>query len=118
MRPSLGILVGIALIGCRDTLQPAGPRAAVLSADVTPAPPPPTNECASPPAGTIWCDDFEADRLSSYFEQLSPSTFARTAGVGFGGSYGMRAVYAPGVSQAGDLKVAFGRSPDPDYVKP
>ena len=118
MQRILGLLATLAVIGCRDMMQPAGPRTFVPTADVTPAPPPPTNECASPPAGTIWCDDFEVDRLNSYFEQLSASTFARTAGVGFGGSYGMRAVYTPGVSQAGDLKVAFGRSPDPDYVKP
>src|SRR5438552_4000106 len=26
---------------------------------------PPVGECASPPAGAIWCDDFEVDRLSS-----------------------------------------------------
>jgi len=76
------------------------------------------SECATPPPGTIWCDDFEVDRLSSYFEHLSPSSFARTAGVGLDGSSGMRAVYTPGVAQAGDLKVAFGRSPDPDFVKP
>src|SRR5438034_660625 len=76
------------------------------------------SECANPPPGTIWCDDFEVDRLSSYFEHLSPSSFARTAGVGLDGSSGMKAVYTPGVAQAGDLKVAFGRSPDPAYVTP
>src|SRR5437016_8387717 len=76
------------------------------------------SECANPPPGTIWCDDFEVDRLSSYFEHLSPSSFARTAGVGLDGSAGMRVVYTPGVAQAGDLKVAFGRSPDPAYVTP
>src|SRR2546430_11953798 len=63
------------------------------------------SECANPPPGTIWCDDFEVDRLSSYFEHLSPSSFARTAGVGLDGSSGMKAVYTPGVAQAGDLKV-------------
>ena len=76
------------------------------------------SECASPPPGTIWCDDFEVDRLSSYFERLSSNTFGRAAGVGVDGSYGMRAVYTPGGAQAGDLKLAFGRSPDPAYVTP
>src|SRR5256886_5243738 len=85
---------------------------------ISPTPAPTTNECANPPAGTIWCDDFEVDRASSYFERLSPNTFLREAGVGYGGSYGMSALYQPGVPQAGDLKVAFGGSPDPDYVKP
>src|SRR5207302_1411665 len=118
MRRILGVLAGLVLIGCRDTLQPAAPRIRPPSTAIAPTPPAPTNECVNPPAGTVWCDDFEVDRASSYFERLSPSTFAREAGVGYGGSYGMRAVYTPGVSQAGDLKVAFGRSPDPDYVKP
>ena len=112
------LLASLTLLGCRDALQPVGPRVPAPSAAIEPAPPPATNECASPPVGTIWCDDFEVDRLSSYFEHLSPTTFARTAGVGAGGSYGMRAVYTPGVPQAGDLKLAFGRSPDPDYMKP
>src|SRR5947208_4865429 len=112
------LLASLTLLGCRDALQPVGPRVPAPSAAIEPAPPPATNECASPPVGTIWCDDFEVDRLSSYFEHLSPTTFARTAGVGAGGSYGMRAVYTPGVPQAGDLKLWFGRSPDPDYMKP
>ena len=55
------------------------------------------SECANPPPGTIWCDDFEVDRLSSYFERLGANTFDRTAGVGLDGSYGMKAVYTPGV---------------------
>src|SRR5437667_3442824 len=86
------LLASLTLLGCRDALQPVGPRVPAPSAAIEPAPPPATNECASPPVGTIWCDDFEVDRLSSYFEHLSPTTFARTAGVGAGGSYGMRAV--------------------------
>src|SRR5207253_10775019 len=112
------LLASLTLLGCRDALQPVGPRVPAPSAAIEPAPPPATNECASPPVGTIWCDDFEVDRLSSYFEHLSPSSFARTAGVGLDGSAGMRVVYTPGVAQAGDLKVAFGRSPDPAYVTP
>src|SRR5207302_9820722 len=72
------------------------------------------NECAFPPAGTIWCDDFEIDHLSGYYEVGSPTppnTFARTAGAGWGGSYGMRAVYTPGTPDAGDLKLVFGDNP-------
>src|SRR5438046_8732638 len=100
------------------------PQACQRDEATAPALPPPRaqaaagSECATPPPATIWCDDFEVDRLSSYFERLSPNTFDRTAGVGLDGSYGMKAVYTPGVSQAGDLKVAFGRSPDPAYVTP
>src|SRR5207302_9015300 len=69
MRRILGVLAGLVLIGCRDTLQPAGPRVPLPRAAIAPTTAPPTNECANPPAGTIWCDDFEVDRLSSYFEQ-------------------------------------------------
>src|SRR2546423_7490847 len=76
------------------------------------------SECAYPPPGTNGFDDFEVDRLSSYFERLSANPFELPAGVGLDGSYGMKAGYTPGVSQAGDLKLAFGRSPDPDFVKP
>jgi len=77
-------------------------------------PPPSANECAFPPAGTIWCDDFEIDRLSGYYEVGSPTppnTFARTAAAGVGGSYGMRAVYTPGTPDAGNLKLVFGDNP-------
>src|SRR5205807_623217 len=77
-------------------------------------PPPSANECAFPPAGTIWCDDFEINHLSGYYEVGSPTppnTFTRTAGAGWGGSYGMRAVYTPGAPDAGDLKLVFGNNP-------
>ena len=102
------------------TLIPTSPCAA-MGAYAGNRPAPPANECATPPVGTIWCDDFEADRLTSYFEIGSPTppnAFARTAGVGYGGSYGMKVVFSPGAADAGNLKLAFGRSPDPTYVKP
>jgi hypothetical protein len=87
-------------------------------------PPPPASgaqarECASPGTGWIWCDDFETDRLASYFEvNAAGGAFVRTNGVGQGDSYGMRATYRPGVSETGNLKLAFGVSPDPGYVRP
>jgi hypothetical protein len=72
-------------------------------------------ECATPQTGWIWCDDFEADRLSSYFEYQSASgNFARAAGVGLNGSYGMRARWSTaGQVDAGALHLAFGKTPDP-----
>ena len=73
-----------------------------------------TNECATPRAGWIWCDDFEQDRLARYFEYKSGGgKFARVAGVGVGASSGMRARYADqGVTEnVGSLHVAFGRTP-------
>jgi hypothetical protein len=75
-------------------------------------------ECASPRRGWIWCDDFERDRLGGYFEYNSANgAFARVAGVGRGGSHAMRARLRRGIVEAGNLKVAFGRTPS-GYVRP
>jgi hypothetical protein len=75
-------------------------------------------ECASPGRGWIWCDDFEANRLGGYFEYNSASgAFARAAGVGVGNSHAMRARLRRGIVEAGNLKVAFGRTPS-RYVRP
>ncbi len=80
--------------------------------------PPVAGECASPRSGWIWCDDFEQDRTASYFEyDRSNGNFTRTAGAGFGGSYGMRAHWNAGQVGAGSLHLAFGRTPDP-YIRP
>lgn len=82
-----------------------------------PPPPPPSdgglaNECATPEPGWIWCDDFDQDRLGQYFEyQSAGGSFARAAGVGNEGSYGMRARFAAGQVNAGALHLAFGRTP-------
>jgi uncharacterized protein YjdB len=90
---------------------------------VTAAPPPPggpsTNECASPQAGWIFCDDFEQDRTSQYFEYDDASgDFVRTAAGGLNGSTSMRGRWhQAGQVSAGHLSLAFGRTPDP-YFKP
>src|SRR5687768_6731531 len=61
-----------------------------------------TNECASPQPGWIWCDDFEQDRLGSYFEYVGTNgSFARTAGVGLNASSAMRAHFQAGQVDAG-----------------
>lgn len=80
---------------------------------------PVTNECSSAPAAWIWCDDFEQDRLSGYFEYVSNNgSFTRATGVGVGGSTGMRARWsAAGQVSAGNLKLAFGRTPS-SYMRP
>jgi hypothetical protein len=85
-------------------------------------PPPPSgdlvNECSKPGAGWIWCDDFEQDRLSKYFEYNNAGgNFVRAAGVGKDGSYGMRARWNAGQVSVGALHLAFGKSPD-SYVRP
>lgn len=73
--------------------------------------------CSNPTPGTIWCDDFETDNLSNYFEHDTTNGFNRIAGVGYGNSTGMRATFVPGTSMAGDLKLAFGKTPS-TYFKP
>lgn len=68
--------------------------------------------CASPQPAWIWCDDFEQDRTLRYFEyQTDSNSFARVAGVGRNGSMGMRAHFAAGQVSAGDLRLAFGKTP-------
>lgn len=57
----------------------------------------------------IWCDDFETDKTTSYFEKTGP--FNRAAGVGLNGSYGMQATWTAGLSDGGSLKLAFGLTP-------
>jgi hypothetical protein len=75
-------------------------------------------ECATPRAGWIWCDDFETDRLASYFEvSTAGGALARVSGVGQDGSWGMRGTYRPGDPNAGSMKVAFGATPD-GYIDP
>jgi hypothetical protein len=70
------------------------------------------DECAAPRPGWIWCDDFEQDRLSRYFEYDSADgAFVRVRGVGRNGSYGMRAQFARGQVSAGALHLALGRVP-------
>jgi hypothetical protein len=70
------------------------------------------DECARPAAGWIWCDDFEQNRLSSYFEYTQRNgAFVRVAGVGVAGSQAMRASFSQGQTDAGSLKLAFGRTP-------
>lgn len=60
----------------------------------------------------IWCDDFEEDRLHSYFEyDRRNGQFMRTEGVGVGGSTGMRVTYVPRQAQNGRLHLAFGQTP-------
>lgn len=74
-------------------------------------------ECATPGAGWIWCDDFEQDRLSKYFEYDNPGgNFVRVAGAGKDSSVGMRGHFLAGANTAGDLHLAVGRTPS-SYMK-
>ena len=77
-----------------------------------------TTECDAPRPGWVWCDDFEKDRLSSYFEYGAHNgDFVRLPGVGYGGSTGMRARFSRGQVQGGFLHLAIGKTPWP-YLRP
>src|SRR3989441_11369619 len=76
-------------------------------------------EGARPQAGWVLGDDFEQERLPSYFQDgQSGGNFIRAAGVGVSGSSGMRARWAAtGQVAAGVLPLAFGETPQ-SYFKP
>ncbi len=94
-----------------------GARSGTSRVTVT-GPPAVQFECDAPQAGWIWCDDFETDRLGSYFEvSNSEGSFTREAGIGLDASTGMRARWETGQVGAGNLKLAFGRTPS-SYMRP
>jgi hypothetical protein len=81
-----------------------------------PADPIVANECDAPDPSWIWCDDFEQDRLTRYFEYDSRNgSFVRVGGVGRDGSHGMRVRWATGQVNAGSLKLAIGATPAPYF---
>ena len=72
----------------------------------------PSGECAVRKPEWLWCDDFEADRLASYFEyDDARQRFRRDSSAGRNNSFGMRAAFGDGRRTAGALKVAVGRTP-------
>ena len=74
------------------------------------------SECATPRADWVWCDDFEENRLRRYFEYDSAGgSFVRAAGVGRDGSFGMRARFAKGQTEAGALHLAMGKEPSRSF---
>jgi len=92
---------------------PASPPSDSTPSDSTPGTPTQTaNECGTPQSGWIWCDDFEQNRLASYFEYVDDNgSFVRADGVGVDGSAGMRVHFAQGQTSAGALHLAFGKTP-------
>lgn len=113
---STGLVSGVASGSATITATASG-RTGTATITVT-APPTGSVSCANAPSAWIWCDDFEQDRLSRYFEvNTAGGGFARTAGVGRNGSSGMRARFAAGQVEAGNLKLAFGRTPS-TYFRP
>ncbi len=88
-----------------------------VQAKAAPAPGP-AAECDVPRTAWIWCDDFEQDRMRSYFEHNDHGgDFVRAASVGRDGSSGMRARWQQaGQVSAGWMHVAFGRTPGSRFV--
>lgn len=110
------------LAACSGAPVPSGPGETGETGGEPDAPPPPSTsqaaECDSPDPAWIWCDDFEEDRLASYFEHKdADGAFVRADGVGREGTAGMRARFGEGTVSAGWLHLAFGRTPDP-YFEP
>lgn len=61
---------------------------------------------------TIWSDNFDLDRLSSYFEYTNPTgKFVRDVDQVFAGTHSMRCEYTVGTSENGNLKIGFGKMP-------
>lgn len=85
--------------------------------DTVPAPDtvrnrPVIHECDAARPEWLFCDDFETNRLSRYFEYRNPdSSFTRADSVGVLGSAGMRVRFRKGQVDAGSLKLAFGKTP-------
>lgn len=79
------------------------------------------NECGlNQPGAWLFCDDFEEDRMDSYFERTNQSQFYRTVDVGIGESSGMKAEFRETDGEqfdTGAMKIAFGNTPH-DYMDP
>lgn len=70
------------------------------------------NECSTPKPEWIWCDDFEIDRSSDYFE----GSVDRVDSLGVADSTAGAFHFIAGNSGAGDIKVAFGRTPGNPFL--
>jgi len=101
----------ILLVGCGGEALPREPGGASGSGGGTSA-----AECAAPARDWIWCDDFEEDRFSAYFEVMDAGgNFQPRDGAGVAGSRGMVARFREGTQSAGALHLAFGRTPQPYF---
>lgn len=109
-------LAGMALLASA-CIQPAG-EDGLEPPPAGPEVPPPAaatlaNECARPGTGWIWCDDFDQDRLASYYGYDDASgRFVRLAGAGAEGSVAMRSTFTTAPQRSsGSLHLAFGKVP-------
>src|SRR5665213_3049560 len=112
MRRSIACAIFIALSQFGSAL------AAQIPAPDTVANRPVVRECDAAKPEWIFCDDFETNRLTRYFEYSHPdSSFERADSVGVLGSGGMRVHFRKGQVDAGSLKLAFGKTPS-SYMHP
>jgi hypothetical protein len=118
MIESFLILAVLATTACSGSTTDPGDLSSSATGDTIQAPPAPpaaaslVSECDAPEPAWIWCDDFEEDRLASYFEYNSADgDFVREGGVGVESSSGMRGSFREGREGAGWLHLAFGRTP-------
>jgi len=70
------------------------------------------NECNSPESDWIWCDDFEIDRSSDYFEGKTD----RQPSLGVNSSVAAAFHFKKNSQGAGGIQIAFGRTPS-DYIR-
>ncbi|MHA6485003.1 cadherin-like beta sandwich domain-containing protein [Paenibacillus sp. strain BS8-2] len=75
-------------------------------------------ECASPDAAWLFCDDFEQDRSDQYYIHQTSANLLREADTGFGGSNGLTANFQGNYPTAGNLSLAFGKTPDAAAYNP
>ncbi|HEX4684544.1 MAG TPA: hypothetical protein VH277_17625 [Gemmatimonadaceae bacterium] len=116
---AFGVLVALGLRSDDDGIIPQGaPSMPPAAAEPSPASPDTIRHdgaalgCSNPQPTWIWCDDFEQDRTSRYYEYVSyKGSLARQRGAGRNGSTSMRARWTAGDDDAGSLKVIFGRNP-------
>jgi len=118
MTESTAFTVLIALSALVGTLPAQTPALTTPALPVIASNNPVVHECDAAKPEWIFCDDFETNRLASYFEYSHrDSSFELTDSIGVRGSSGMRAHFRKGQVDAGSLKLAFGKTPTP-YMHP
>ncbi|QNK60129.1 cadherin-like beta sandwich domain-containing protein [Paenibacillus sp. PAMC21692] len=72
----------------------------------------PAEECTNSQAAWIFCDDFEQDRFNQYYIHQTSAKLFREDGTGLGESKGLTANFQGSYPTAGNLSLAFGKTPN------
>ncbi|MHA6485029.1 cohesin domain-containing protein [Paenibacillus sp. strain BS8-2] len=75
------------------------------------------DECEAIQEAWLFCDDFDEDRLSSYYHHSHPALLKRTAGTGMEDSTSLDGIFS-GNNGHGNIRLAFGKTPDALVYKP